>query len=65
MLPSVSLNLVGQCVTVGVRTSGALTGSRVAGALGHVPIADSCIACNQQLSSGALSVGGEKDHCVF
>ena len=58
--PSVSLNLLGHCVEVGVRTSGALTGSRVAGALGHVPIADSCIACNQQLTCGALGVGGEK-----
>ena len=60
MLSTVFLHCLGHSVRVGHRASGALTGSRLAGALGHVPINDSCMCCKAVLESGALQVGGVK-----
>ena len=60
MLPCVSLLCLGLTTTVDHRASGALTGSRLAGALGHIPINDACMCCKTILEKGALHVADVK-----
>ena len=43
LLPRVDLAVLGGVHGIGCRTKGALTGSRVAGSLGHVPVCDAMI----------------------
>ena len=56
MFSQVSLSLCGQKLHIENRTSGALTGTRVAGQLGRVPVEASMIAVHSLLSHRGMPI---------